>query len=135
MNKPEPHYPVELERIEPEELARLEAEKQSQSGLKAEARVALDQVWREQQDYARNVSGLKSKPARARRALLIAAAILVGAGIIGAIVYTTRPAQEELSEAEALRIASEARLRREEEARAKVAAEAPAETKPAPEPP
>ena len=138
MNKPEPHYPVELEKIGPEELARLESERQSQGDLREDERFALEQVWREQQDYARSVSQIKGKPARARRALLIAGAIVLAAGIVGAIVYATRPAQEELSEAEALRIASEARLRREEEARAALATEAPAreaEAKSAPEPP
>lgn len=144
MNKPEARYPevsgtagepTEVERIDAGELARLEAEAPAKSDVSEEERFALEQAWREQQDYARAVSKLKGKPGRARRALLISAAILVGAAIIGVVLYNQRPSPDELSEAEALRIASEARLRREEEAREKLAAEtAPKEAEPKPEP-
>jgi len=126
-----------LARVEAEEFARLEADacvrRNEQLALEHEAgaeraeqarREVLDKAWREQEDYSRAVSELKEKAdrRRSRRALAVAAAILLAAAALGAMLYSNRPVpepvQEPLSEAEALRIASEARVRREEEARA-----------------
>ena len=67
---------------------------------------------------------------------MIAAAGLAAAAVIAAVLYSQWPAPgsiANISEAEALRIASEARIRREEEARARLAAEAAAKAR-APEP-
>ena len=136
--------PAGLARIDAEEFARLQADAQARSSAKEEERAALEhetraerdgqarrevlqKAWREQEEYTRAVAQLKDKPDRraSLRVLAIAAVILLGAGALGAVLYSIRPVQNQMSEAEALRIASEARVRREEEARAKLAAELP----------
>ena len=155
--KPEP---TDLAGLDAEEFARLQADgrarENAQLALEREAgteraeqarREALDKAWREQEEYNRAVADLKDQTdrRRTRRARVLAAAILVAAAALGAILYGNRPAPEPaqppLSEAEALRMAAEARVRREEEARARIAAESPGaepratpETRPAPEP-
>jgi formylglycine-generating enzyme required for sulfatase activity len=124
----------EFERLKAEALAaggdgRVALERETEAEREAQARrEALDQVWRQQEQYTDAVGELKDEDERrlSRRAVLIAAAILVGAAVLGAVLYNAPPAQEELSEADALRIASEARVRREEEARARLAAESAA---------
>lgn len=130
-------------KIDAEEFARLQAEESARSEAKEEERIALEheaqidrdeqarravveRAWREQQEYARAVAELKQKTARreSRRAPAIAAAILLGAGALGAVLYSLQPMQDRMSEAEALRSAAESRARGEEDARAKLAVEA-----------
>ena len=132
-----------LARIDAEEFVRLKAgtlEHDAQAEREEQAqREALEKAWREQEEYTSAVTELKDKTDRraSLRVLSIAAAILLGAAALGAVLYSLRPAQDQMSEAEALRIASEARLRREEEARAMLAAEPSskdAEAKPVAEP-
>jgi len=143
----------DLAKVGAEEFARLEADARAreneQLALEHAAgaeraelarREVLDKAWREQEDYNRAVSELKEKTdrRRSRRTLAVAAAILLAAAALGAILYGTRPVpepvREPLSEAEALRIAAEARVRREEEARAaEQAAEAATKEARAPE--
>ena len=120
-----------LVRLDAEEFARLEAdspEHEAQAEREEQARrQVLEKAWREQEAYTSAVAELKDKTDRraSLRVLAIAAAILLGAGALGVFLYSPQPVQDQMSEAEALRIASEARLRREEEARAKLAAESP----------
>ncbi|HLX80788.1 MAG TPA: SUMF1/EgtB/PvdO family nonheme iron enzyme [Burkholderiales bacterium] len=115
-------------KIDAEEFARLEAEDrykaQAEKDERAEREV-VDRAWREQEEYTRAVEEMKKKMARRRRAPLIAAAILLAAGVAGALVYGHRAAQERAAQAEALRIAAES-LARQEAERAKPA-EDPAE--------
>jgi len=122
----------DLARIDAEEFARLQKER---SALEDEARAerdesarhsVLEKAWREQEDYARAVAGVKDEAARRAklRARALVAALVLVAAALGAFFFRGPPEPEPLSEAEALRIASEARLRREEEERAKLASEA-----------
>jgi len=116
---------TDLARIDTEELARLEAEKQAKDEARADERATLDKAWRAQEDYARAVAEVKDKAVRRARlrARALVAALLIGAVALGAFFYGRQPAPEQLTETEALRIASEARQRREEEAREKLMAE------------
>jgi formylglycine-generating enzyme required for sulfatase activity len=141
-----PHPPINrepeaagLEKVEAEEFDRLQAEARARhAALEQETeaereeqsrREVLDRVWREQEDYSRAVSDIRDA-SRRRRLLVIAAAGVAAAAVVAAVLYSQWPAQGDIiatiSEAEALRIASEARKRREEEARARLAAEAAA---------
>ena len=136
--------PSDLARIDAEEFARLQADAQEMAAAREAGRVSLEhetqaerdaqarrevveRAWREQEAYTRAITELKDKPDRraSPRALAIAAAILLGASALGAVLYSLRPVPDQMSEAEALRIASEARVRREEEARVTLAAGAP----------
>ena len=134
MDKPD------LARIDPEELGRLEAERRASLEAREDERAALDKVWREQEHYTRAVSDIKDAGRRRRLAWIVAAG-LAAAGVITAVLYSQWPAPgdiSQISEADALRIASEARKRAEEEARAKLLAEATdkePEAKPVPEAP
>jgi formylglycine-generating enzyme required for sulfatase activity len=129
---------AELEKVEAEEFDRLQAENRARNvALEQEAdaereeqsrREVLERVWREQEDYAHAVSGIRDA-GRRRRLLGIAAAGVVAAAVIAAVLYSQWPEPGDfgnISEADALRIASEARIRREEEVRTKIAAEAAA---------
>ncbi|HVP09247.1 MAG TPA: formylglycine-generating enzyme family protein [Burkholderiales bacterium] len=111
---------VDLARIDAEEFARLEAEKQAKSEAKEVEREALDRAWREQAEYSRAVAELKDDPGRraSGRAFTIAAALLIAAGIVGAVVYSYRAERERRAEAEALRLAAESLARRDAEERA-----------------
>ncbi len=122
---------LDLARIDAEEFARLETdaralEHEVQAERDEEARLAvLDKVWREQEEYSRAVEGLK--PGRkSRRAPTIAVAVLIAAGIVGAVVYSYQTGQDRVAEAvevEALRLAAASLARREADERAKRAAE------------
>jgi formylglycine-generating enzyme required for sulfatase activity len=98
----------------------VEAEREAQARLDV-----LDKAWREQEAYTRAVAELKDKPPRGAlpRRLAIIGALMVVAVLV-AMSYRQRAEQEQISEAEALKLASEARLRREAEARARLATEA-----------
>ena len=112
---------VDLARIDAGEFARLEAEKQARSEAKEVEREALDRAWREQSEYSRAVAELKDEPGgrAAGRAFTFAAALLIAAGIVGAVVYSYRAERERIAEAEALRLAAESIARREAEERAR----------------
>ncbi|HEX2649816.1 MAG TPA: formylglycine-generating enzyme family protein [Burkholderiales bacterium] len=140
MNKPDPdaRFPVErdpfaygeeLERIEPGQLARQDAEAEAQSQAAADERAALARMWREQQDYARAVDEHRA-PERRRARLVpqIALAAVIAAGILGAVVYSVQ--QQKISEAEALRVTAELLARQEEEERARLAVAASSEPAP-----
>lgn len=145
----------DLTRIDAEEFARLEAETLASSEAKEEERLALEhraqaerdeqarqavleEAWREQQEYARAVAELRPAPRQSRRAPTIAAAILLAAGVVGAVVYSYQAERDRMAaaaEVEALRLAAESLARREADERAKRAAEASLsepEAKPAP---
>ena len=114
-----------LEAAKAEERGALEQEAQAEREEQA-GREVLEKAWAEQEDYRHAMSEFKDKAERRtsrRRILARAAAVLLVAGTIGAVLYGVWPVPKEMSEAEALRIASEARVRREEEVRAKRAAE------------
>ena len=122
----------DLAKIGAEEFARLERERSSlehEAQIDRDEQAVLEKAWRDQEEYNRAVAGLKDQADRrkARRTLAIVAAIVLAAAALGAILYGTRPPPEpapaQLTETAALRIASEARQKREEEARAKLAAE------------
>jgi formylglycine-generating enzyme required for sulfatase activity len=128
---------LDLAKLEPEEYARVAAEAGAREALEREAREAreeqarreaLDKAWREQEEYSLAVAEMKDGHGRrsSRRVIVVVAAILLGAAALGILLYTLQPPAEPLSEAEALRIASEARLRREEQARAKLGSQAKA---------
>ena len=145
--KPEARFPkardsTDLAGIDPEEFDRLESEAkgrerialENQAQAERDEQAALEKVWREQQEYAQAVSELKDKPAR--RAPAIAIALLLAAGVIGAVVYSYQAERDRRAEAEALRIAAEFLARREADERANQAAKTPAsepEARPAPE--
>ena len=137
---------LDLANIEAGEFARLKAgaqalERDAQADRDEQARRdVLDQAWREQEEYTRAVSEMKEAERRPR-ILAISAAAIVAVAVVAGWLYSQWPTQPALmSEADALRLASEARMRREEEARTKVALEAAKaaevreEPKPAPEP-
>jgi formylglycine-generating enzyme required for sulfatase activity len=124
-DKPESPHPARPGAGEPPAGGVLEREVAAERADQAR-REALERVWREQEEYSRVVAELKDDAAvrrPPRRILIVAAAVLLGAVALGALFYRPPPAQEPMSEAEALRVAAEARLRREAAARAKVAAE------------
>ena len=110
--------PEALVRLDAEEFARLEAdspEHEAQAEREEQARrEVLEKAWREQEAYTSAVAELKDKTDRraSLRVLAIAAAILLGAGALGVFLYSPQPVQDPMSEAEALRIASEARQSR-----------------------
>ena len=125
VDKPKAGYPAQspdLARVDAEEFARLDAEKEARGEAREEERAALAKVWREQEDYARVVEEHREKKAGGSRRAQIAVAALIGAGILGAVVYSVQ--QQRVSEAEALRITGELLARQEAEERAKLAAEA-----------
>lgn len=105
-------------RIDTEEFAR------------QQEREIVQRAWREQEEYARAVADLKKKVGwrESRRARAIAAVVLVAAVALGALLYNRQLAQDRATKAEALRIAAESLARQEEEKRAEP------ELKPAVEP-
>ena len=118
-------HPADLAKIDAEEFARLEAEARARRGTEVEdqaRREAVERAWREQREYSRAVAELKQEPARSRLPT-IAAALLLAAGVIGAVVYSYRAGEERM--AEALGVTAE-QARRDAEERAKLAAEAEA---------
>jgi formylglycine-generating enzyme required for sulfatase activity len=128
---------LDLAKLDAEEFARLEAASKGRMTLEQEARAdredqadreALAKAWQEQEQYSNAVAELKDEDQRrrSRRRIALAAAAVILVGALAGYFYGTQPDPEPLSEADALRIASEARLRREEEARARLAAEAQA---------
>jgi formylglycine-generating enzyme required for sulfatase activity len=74
-------------------------------------REVVERAWRESQAYARGVAELKKKTARpgAGRAPAIAAAILLGAGALGAVLYHLQGTRDQPSGTEASRAAVESR--------------------------
>ncbi|HXR59643.1 MAG TPA: formylglycine-generating enzyme family protein [Burkholderiales bacterium] len=144
MNKPdlEAPYPVErdarlpgdgLERLDPGELSRQDAEAAAQLRSEEDERAALAQLWREQQDYARAVAEHRGDSGEGKSRLVpqIVLAALIAVGILGAVAYSVQ--QQRISEAEALRVTGELLARQEEEERARLAVAASSE--PSPKPP
>ncbi len=143
---------TDLARLDAEEFARLETdarakgkerialEHEAQSDRDEQARrETLDKAWREQEEYNRAVAELKDDTGRrvSRRALAIAATILLAAAVVGAVVYSYQAERDRMAEAIALRIAAESLARREADERANRTAEAPVskpEVVPAPDP-
>ena len=109
------------ERSRAESLRRAEDERrEAQRVARAEAearRVAQERATREAED--RTVAIAKSARSRAP---VIAAAILLALGIVGALLYYRQGVEEQTSKAEAARVAAEARVRDEIEKRTKAEA-------------
>ena len=114
-----------LERIDATELERLDAARRARDEAEVDQREALEKAWNDEAEYAQAVASLKEREARraARRRRAAAAAFFVAALALAWVLLESRTGREDVSEAEALRLASEARLRREEEVRAKLAKE------------
>jgi len=132
---------LDLAKIDAAEFDRLKTEGAAlehdvEADRDAQAREeALDKAWREQEQYTHAVAELKDKEERRMSLRSLVPLLALAAVALGTILFLVfrEPAPEQMSEADALRIASEARVRREEEARAKLAAAAPvkeAESKP-----
>lgn len=134
----------EFSRLEAEALAkgekRIALEQEAQFDRDEQARRdALEKTWREQEDYSRAVADLKDEaaPRPSRRAPTIVAALLLAAGIVGAVVYSYQAERDRMAEATALRIAAESIARREAGERADRPVEASVSTpdvNPAPDP-
>jgi formylglycine-generating enzyme required for sulfatase activity len=117
---------LDLAKIDAEEFDRLKAGAPANASLERDVegdreeqarREALEKVWREQEEYSRAVSGLR--PERpARRAPTNLAAVVLAAGIVGAVVYSYQAERDRITEAESLRIAAESLARREAEEKA-----------------
>jgi formylglycine-generating enzyme required for sulfatase activity len=125
---------LDLAKIDAAEFDRLKAEgaaleRDAESEREEQARrEALEKAWRDQEQYTHAVAELKDKEERRMSLGSLALRLVLVAVVLGTVIFLIfrEPVPEQMSESDALRIASEARLRREEEARAKLAATTPA---------